>query len=375
LAIDADLQVLEIREGGAVWGWRENFFGEVGEGTKRIPVTPVPLSGPFDARCVAAGDSFSLAVDGTGAVWQWGYWEVEVEVAPGVWASRSIGSTTPKLVPDLHDIVLVAAGEDHALALDDRGRVWAWGSNVEGQLGDGSRRDRARDPVRVKSLPKIRDIAAGWGSSLALDETGAVWAWGKSYLDGSEDPGVPFEVQGLPSIRDIDARGMHLALGDDGSVWSWGQNNDGQLGDGTTIDRTSPVRVAGLDGVVAVDAGAFHAVALRDDGAVWSWGFNSAGEVGDGTSTGRSVPVKVPGLVKIQSVAAGTFLSLAVGEDGSLWAWGSYSLLEPGPVGWRNESHGVYPSLALREFAPGHVRFIVRPVGMLDVDTKALRSR
>jgi alpha-tubulin suppressor-like RCC1 family protein len=81
----------------------------------------------------------------------------------------------------------------------------------------------------------------------------------------------------------------------DGTVWTWGRNDVGQLGDGTTIPKIVPRRIAGLDGVLEVRAGAAHVLALRNDGTVWAWGANDQGQLGDGTSVNRSSPIQVPG--------------------------------------------------------------------------------
>ena len=87
-----------------------------------------------------------------------------------------------------------------------------------------------------------------------------------------------------------------MALKSDGTVWAWGDNGYGQLGDGTTTDRTTPVQVSGLSGVTAIAAGCYHTVALKSDGTVWAWGYNGYGQLGDGTTTQRTTPVQVSGL-------------------------------------------------------------------------------
>ena len=84
-----------------------------------------------------------------------------------------------------------------------------------------------------------------------------------------------------------------MALKADGTVWAWGTNWAGQLGDGTNIDRATPVQVAGLMNVIGIDAGEFHTLALKADGTVWAWGNNDYGQLGDGTTTRRSIPVQV----------------------------------------------------------------------------------
>ena len=159
------------------------------------------------------------------------------------------------------------------------GTGWACGSNAFGQLGDGTTTDRAA-PAQVAGLGGVVAVAAGPNFSLA-------------------------------------------AGADGGTVWAWGANGFGQLGDGTTTWRRTPVRVGGLAGVVAVAAGAAHSLALGADGTVWAWGGNYQGELGDGTTVDRAAPARVAGLAGVVGIAAGTSFSLALGADGTVWAWGS----------------------------------------------------
>lgn len=121
-----------------------------------------------------------------------------------------------------------------------------------------------------------------------------------------------------------------MAIKTDGSLWGWGDNFYGQLGDGTTTSRYSPVKI--MDDVlsVSVGAGGMHTVIVKTDGSLWSWGYNSCGQLGDGTTTNRYSPVKIMDNVIFASV--GEAHTMAMKADGSLWAWGdnSYGQLELG---------------------------------------------
>ncbi len=130
----------------------------------------------------------------------------------------------------------------------------------------------------------------------------------------------------------IAAGGNHeLGLRSDGTVWSWGRNNNGQLGDGTTIDRSTQVQVltaaGALSGVVEVAAGANYSVALKGDGTVWTWGVNTNGQLGIGTTTKQTKAVQVQlatggVLTEIMAIASGDSYCLAIKQDGTVWAWG-----------------------------------------------------
>ena len=240
----------------------------------------------------------------------------------------------------------ISAGSKHSVGLMSNSTALAWGRNNVGQLGDGSTADR-HAPVPVKGLDGvcyIKDLAAvdaGGSFSLGLKKDGTVWAWGVSGRLGdgsSESRHTPVQVKGqegdgyLTDIKKISAGRTHsLALKSDGTVWAWGINDDGQLGDGSTDTRYTPVQVKGLDGdgyltdVVEISAGGHHSLALKDDGTVWAWGNNDFGQLGDGSSGGdadKLTPVQVSGLSGVVEISAGWYHSLALKDDGTVWAWG-----------------------------------------------------
>jgi hypothetical protein len=164
----------------------------------------------------------------------------------------------------------------------------------------------------------VTQIAGGQLNSLALRSDGTVMAWGADGAgqlgDGTTtDRTTPVTVPGLTGVTQIAAGGgFGLAVRSDGSVMAWGNNYYGQLGDGTTTIRTTPVTVPGLTNVARVSAGFNHSVALRSDGTVMGWGFNLYGQLGDGTTTDRTTPVTVPGLSSVTQISAGSNHTLAL---------------------------------------------------------------
>jgi alpha-tubulin suppressor-like RCC1 family protein len=180
----------------------------------------------------------------------------------------------------------------------------------------------------VSGLSNVTAIAAGDGYSLARTSDGSVWSWGDN-AEGqlgdttTTDRTTPVEVDGISTAVAIAAGFQHaLALLSDGTLNAWGNNDAGALGDGTTDSATTPVSVAGLDDVVAIGAGVAFSVALKDDGSVWSWGLNAHGALGDGTTTDRWSPAQIAGLSDIVQIAVGGYHVLAMASDGTIYAWG-----------------------------------------------------
>jgi len=200
--------------------------------------------------------------------------------------------------------------------------------NDVGQLGDATTTGRAT-PAQITGLANVVAIAAGTSHSLALKSDGTVFAWGGNSWGQlgdatTTDLPTPAPVSGLSNVVAIAAGSYHsLALRSDGTVWSWGRNNAGQLGDGTTAAHPSAAPVANLDHVVAISAAANLSLALRSDHTVRAWGTNSGGQLGIGSIGGsRTTPQQVLNLTGAVAIAAGNDLAVALRSDGTVSAWG-----------------------------------------------------
>ena len=243
----------------------------------------------------------------------------------------------------------VAAGGYHDLTISN-GIVWAWGLNVEGELGNGTIGGQTATPVKTSGLSNIIEVAAGNYHSLALRSDGKIWAWGLDYSGqlGNGSSGTysgggpilfpnPVQVGNLrtgylTNVIAISAGfNSSYALKADGTVWAWGDNAYGELGDGTKTLRSFPVQVTNIishvvfSDVIAVSGGNAHALALKSDGTVWAWGNNTSGQLGNGTQTQSSTPVQVPGLYDIIAISAGGTSSYALDGGGNVWVWGDNS--------------------------------------------------
>ncbi len=317
-----------LTSAGGVQCWGYNLYGQLGDGTETNRYTPVAVSGlASGVAAVAAGDGHTCAVTSAGGVQCWGR-NYYGQLGDGTWTNHP----TPVAVVGLASgVAAVAAGEEHTCAVTSAGGVQCWGCNFSGQLGDGTTTNRCT-PVAVSGLASgVVAVAAGGSHTCALTSAGGVLCWGDNVYgqlgDGTTTHrSTPVAVSGLASGVLAVAAGRHhtCALTSAGGVQCWGDNGYGQLGDGTTTDRRTPVAVSGLaSGVVAVVAGGGHTCAVTSAGGVQCWGDNYYSQLGDGTTTGRSAPVAVSGLASgVAAVAAGGHHTCAVTSVGGVQCWG-----------------------------------------------------
>lgn len=247
------------------------------------------------------------------------------------WTSSDVRSFSFARADDSGSLV---GGQAFSAAVDPAGRVWTWGANASGQLGDDS--TIARPYVaRVPGLDAIVALAAGDEHLLALRDDGRVWALGANDFGqlGLGTTGSVHHAQlipGLAGIVAIAAGARHsLAVDASGRVWAFGDNSAGQLGVAGLPVAMSPTLVAGLTGsITTVAAGAGHSLALSSTGALWAWGDNTKGQLGLATLSSSATPNVVPGLPALRALAAGARHTLAIAVDGGVWAWGDNSHLQ-----------------------------------------------
>jgi alpha-tubulin suppressor-like RCC1 family protein len=394
-----------VRVDGTVWCAGNNSNGQLGTDTTGSTDEPVQVENINDAIQVSTGSQSSCALRASGTVKCWGRYSVSP--ARTSWRAESInalsgvtsisqgtnmtcavlangrarcfgtnyygqlgcgtcgeasyenpsyvGGTSP-----LEGIVQLDASNSYACAVTHAGRVYCWGSNTQGNLGDGSYTDQNR-PVPTGDVGKAVAVKTGDSGSkqaCALTADGDVYCWGSTPWPGGvhRDPTLIGGHATSNGGGKVVAGVQHTcALSGSGRVKCWGHNSEGQLGDNTRVSSSSPVSVA-LDDVVDIAAGGFHTCALTGAGAVYCWGSNNYGQVGTPSTPGATYEV-APILSQsgFRAIAGGRLHTCGIRSNGRVKCWGSDANGQLGNGGVSGgDVSGFSDVVALAAGATGH---------------------
>lgn len=270
--------------------------------------------------------SYLLGTDGT--VWSSGF---NRSNALGLNISDESISEFRKLEIDEEQKEL-SCTQEQGSSIGKTGNFWMWGSNAEGQAGNGSYDDNYPSPIQSTPSHKWKSIVGGNLHLLAIEENGSLWAWGSNARTqlGNGDPQHQMQLQpiqvGTDTNWEMVAGGawQSIALKTDGTLWGWGDNLFGQLGMGEEAgaEITHPTKIGTENDWSKIYMGYHHALAIKTDGTLWGWGNNMANKINSSDATAIYVPTKMSDK-KWMSAVGGFEHTLAIAEDGTLWGIGS----------------------------------------------------
>jgi alpha-tubulin suppressor-like RCC1 family protein len=403
-----------IKTGGSLWGWGINSYYNIGDGTQTQRNSPVQIGSATDWIDISKGapdetySEITHFIKSDGSVYVVGY--LDISGMRGIYDEVYVdypGYTAPKKLPSLSNISKISTGNrytyylddstdklkfsgaihqnapgygtnfygasfgqeynptnknwkyvsiGHAsnesdlgggsnvggpavFAIDDNNELWAWGENRTPStnyllldcaifLGTTSAAVQNVTPTKIGSSTWSK-VEAGLNHVLAIKTNGTLWSWGQNDngqlgIGSTTDQREPVQIGSDTDWAEISCgKSTSYAIKTNGTLWAWGLNGNGQLGDGTTTQRTSPVQIGSDTNWSKISAGLRHCIALKTTGTLWGWGQNTLGTVGDNTTTQRTSPVQVGSDTNWSKISAGSFHNLAVKTTGTLWGWGS----------------------------------------------------
>jgi len=336
-----------IKTDGTLWAWGPNTFGQLGDNSiihRSSAVQTVALGSNWYS--IANGYQHTLAVKSDSTLWSWGR-NSYGQLGSNVITHRSSPTQTIALGQNW---TYVAGGYQHSLAGKSDSSIWSFGRNNFGQLGTGLLLHRSSPTQTLGYANNWSSVSCGNSFTTAIKTDGTLWACGTGTNgqlgDGttaSKSSPVQTAIYATNWSKTKCGYLTTSSIKSDGTLWAWGNNENGQLGDNTITHRSSPVQtVAFGTNWSSVASGRIHTAAIKTDGTLWTWGFNSSGQLGDNTITNKSSPVQVIGFAtNWSSVACGTFFTAAVKADGTLWTWGQNTSGQLGDNTLTNKSSPV----------------------------------
>lgn len=362
---------------GSLSQWGDGLSGQLGDGNSAIVSIPSLNHNFIHATTVAGGDQFGAAILRNTHVQTWG------ENTKGVLGNGTTNSSSlPTDVPLVNGAYDLDCGKEHIVVCLVNGNVLSWGSNSKKQLGHSDSLSFSSSPGYISGLSNIKAVASGNEHSIALDTGGNVFAWGNneygqlgSNASGSTvlTPVLAYNGATTPAIAIASGMEHNMVLLNDGSILSWGRNNVGQLGNNSTTDSTTTVSPSSLPTTVTgIACGDYHSLVLLSNGNIMSWGKNTHGQLGNATNTNSSNPVYVyvdfanSQLGSVTQVACGAEQSYALLSAGNVKAWGKGTSYELGNGVAINKNIAVDVTategiIDLGKPGPRHIQTIIHP--------------
>ena len=353
--------VIAIDNQGKVYTWGANSIGQLGKGTtddSNVPICISDISGNIlngkNIVEISAGGNHTVVLDDQGKVYTWGnnsHGQLGNETNEASLAPICISDISGNILKG-KNIISISAGESYTLAIDEQGKVYSWGWNRYGELGDGTDgyNVNSTSPICISDISsnilngkKIISISAGGNSSVAVDIEGKVYTWGFNGLGQlgngtTDDSNVPIcisEIEGNilneKNIIEVSAGDRAMIAADiQGNVYTWGYNDDGQLGNGSEIMSSTPIQIFKEliniikdKNIVEITDGEAYSVALDNQGKIYTWGYNIFGQLGNGADEFSIVPICISEIEgnrlngkNIIEISAGAYHTIVIDNTG-----------------------------------------------------------
>jgi len=341
-----------VKTDGTLWCWGEGSFGGIGDGASVDRSSPVQTSlGGTDWANVEVGGHFTLGLKTDGTLWGWGY-NLDGQLGNG----NITGQTTPvqnisggtnwtSIFADGYHSGSIqldslstsdwdkatGGGIDQSFALKTDGSLWSWGLGTGGMLGDGTEVSKS-SPIQTSVDKGWLHAKGGYRHSIGIRQnvaTNTLWSWGSGNWGGLGDNSVTAKsspvqtsVGGTNWAKMSRSRYGGLAIKTDGTLWAWGRNFEGQVGDGTVVQRNTPVQIGFDTNWSSIGCGYYASSAVKTDGTLWTWGNNQFGGLGHSDTTKRSSPTQVGAGTDWLMADTDRYSSGGLKTDGTLWTWG-----------------------------------------------------
>lgn len=323
-----------------MYSWGSNDAGALGDGATQDRSTPDQIGLGIDWSTIFARCATNFAKSSSGELYGWG--------ANTYSDTDNLNLNIPTLMVNFgNDWVKFSSGPAHTLAINSSGELYAFGDNEYGQLGIGSTVNK-KEPVRVGNQNNWVDVSAGFGHSLAINSAGELYIWGR-IIDAIPSYLVPTRLGGANNWSSIESYDYHaFAINSSGELYGIGDNAYGQLGDGTTIAKSTLTRIGPEQIWTKVSTAANHTLAINSDGELYSWGRNSGGQLGLGSNTDVVSPIRVGNDTDWVKISAARLTSAAINSSGELYTWGNNASLQLGMQSSTTMSFNVPTKLEYR---------------------------
>lgn len=336
-----------LKKDGTLWAWGACSFGQLGQGELGDTLTtPTQIGTDNDWVDISSGYSHNIALKSDGRVFTWGY---------NSYGQIGNGSNTHASVPTyiLSNVIKIEAGGNHSYVIKSDSTLWGWGRNNQGQLNGQQSNNNVLSPVSItNSNIKWRDISASEYHSAGIRTNGTLWTWGNSNGGITGNAGINQLGTSSNWTKIITGRNHSLALNSSNELWVWGAVSYYQLGQASSNASTSPIRLDNTSNWVDISAGHYHSFGLRTDGTLWGWGQNQNGQIGNGTNmntiststlinSGTSLSATITGPANATSCAQPVTLTASEGESYSWSNGGSSSAISVMPTSGSSTTYMV----------------------------------